>query len=198
MLPDCAKRDRELLLLVRLLPIRYEPNMLTGSEMSAEDVVEFLRLMEETGIDVHVDGGWGVDALLGRQTRSHEDVDIAVQHKDIPALRRLLEARGYRELPSPDATDFNFVLSDSLGRKIDVHSYSFDQQGNHVYGIAYPIHSLTGTGMINGHPLKCISVEWAVKFHTQYEPDETDFQDVQALCARFDIPLPDLYRKFLR
>ena len=52
--------------------------------------------------------------------------------------------------------------------------------------------------MINGHPVKCISVEWAVKFHTQYEPDETDFQDVQALCHRFHVPLPDLYRKFPR
>lgn len=166
--------------------------------MSAEEVVDSLRLMEEAGIDVHVDGGWGVDALLGRQTRSHEDVDIAVQHKDVPALRRLLEEQGYRELPNPDAKDFNFVLSDSQGRKIDVHSYTFDDQGNHVYGIAYPIDSLTGTGMINGHPVKCISVECAVRFHTQYEPDETDFQDVQALCARFKIPLPDLYRKFLR
>ena len=178
--------------------IRYEPNMLTGNEMSAEDVVEFLRLMEENGIDFHLDGGWGVDALLGVQTRSHEDLDIAVQHKDVPALRGLLEARGYRESSSPDAKDFNFVLSDSQGRKIDVHSYTFDSQGSHLYGIAYPITSLTGTGMINGHPVKCISAEWAVKFHTQYEPDETDFQDVQALCVRFDISLPHFYKKFLR
>ena len=184
--------------LVRILPIRFERNMLTVNEMSAEDVVKFLRLMEENGIEVHLDGGWGVDAVLGRQTRSHEDVDIAVQHKDVPALRRLLNARGYCELPSTDAKDFNFVLSDSHGRKIDVHSYTFDKQGNHVYGIGYPIDSLTGTGMINGHSVKCISVEWAVKFHSQYDPDETDFQDVRALCARFDIPVPDLYKKFLR
>jgi lincosamide nucleotidyltransferase A/C/D/E len=168
------------------------------SRMSSEDVVEFVRLMEENGIDVHLDGGWGVDALLGLQTRSHEDLDIAVQHKDVPALRGLLEARGYRESLSPDAKDCNFVLSDSQGRKIDVHSYTFDPQGSHVYGIAYPIASLTGTGMIHGHPVKCISAEWAVKFHTQYEPDETDFQDVQALCARFDISLPEVYRKVLR
>jgi len=165
--------------------------------MRAEEVVEFLQLMEEAGVEVHLDGGWGVDALLGRQTRSHEDVDIAVQHRNVPAVRRLLGARGFRELASPDARDFNFVLSDSKGRKIDVHSYTFDQQGNHVYGVPYPIDSLTGTGMIDGEPVKCISAAWAVKFHTQYEPDETDFQDVQALCERFNILLPDLYRRFL-
>jgi lincosamide nucleotidyltransferase A/C/D/E len=168
------------------------------NEMTAEDVVELLLLMEENGIGVHLDGGWGVDALLGWQTRSHEDLDIAVRHKDVPPLRRLLAARGYREITSPEAKDFNFVLSDSQGRKIDVHSYTFDAQGNHVYGIAYPIDALTGSGMINRHALRCISAEWAVKFHTQYEPDETDFQDVLALCERFGISVPDSYKKFVR
>src|SRR5258708_13462661 len=94
--------------------------------MSAKDVVEFVRLTEENGIDFHLDGGWGVDALLGLQTRSHEDLDIAVQHKHVPALRGLLEARGYREFPSPDAKDFKFVLADSQARKIAMHSYTFD------------------------------------------------------------------------
>ncbi len=69
-----------------------------------------------------------------------------MQH-NVPALRGLLEARDYREFPSVDAKDFNFVLSDSRGRKIDVHSYAFDPQGSHIYGIAYPIASLTGTCM---------------------------------------------------
>jgi lincosamide nucleotidyltransferase A/C/D/E len=36
-----------------------------------------------------------------------------------------------------------------------------------------------------------------VKFHNQYEPDETDFKDVQALCEKFGIVLPAQYEKFL-
>jgi lincosamide nucleotidyltransferase A/C/D/E len=109
-----------------------------------------------------------------------------------------LGAHGYRELPRADATEFNFVLSDSNGRKLDVHSYVFDAQGNFVNGIPYPLESLTGTGTINGYCVRCISAQWAVKFHTQYEPDEKDFHDVQALCERFDIPLPESYKRFLR
>ena len=35
---------------------------MTHPEMTAENVIEFVRLL---------DGGWGVDALLGEQTRPH-------------------------------------------------------------------------------------------------------------------------------
>ena len=50
--------------------------------MSGGDVVALLRLLAEHRIDVWVDGGWGVDALLGEQTRPHSDVDIAVRHEE--------------------------------------------------------------------------------------------------------------------
>jgi hypothetical protein len=65
-----------------------------------------------------------------------------------------------------DTRDCNFVLRDSLGHQIDVHSYAFDSAGNYVYGVEYPAESLTGTGSVNGHPVRCISPEWMVKFHT--------------------------------
>lgn len=41
-------------------------------EMRSGALVEILRLLEAAGIAVWLDGGWGVDALLGRQTRSHK------------------------------------------------------------------------------------------------------------------------------
>lgn len=165
--------------------------------MNAEDVVELIRLLEANGIELCVDGGWGIDALLGRQTRAHDDLDVVVQHKDVPALRRLLTIYGYEELPRESEGDLTLVFSDAKARRIDVHPYTFDSQGNLVSGIAYPIDSLAGTGVINGHPVKCISAEWAVKFHTQYEPDGLDFQDVHAVCERFSIQLPESYKKFL-
>jgi lincosamide nucleotidyltransferase A/C/D/E len=43
--------------------------------------------LEKLGIEIWVDGGWGVDALLGEQTRPHKDLDIAIQQKDVPQLR---------------------------------------------------------------------------------------------------------------
>ena len=58
--------------------------------MNQEKVLELLELFEASGIEVIVDGGWGVDALLGKQTREHEDLDIAVQWKELPKLRQVL------------------------------------------------------------------------------------------------------------
>jgi lincosamide nucleotidyltransferase A/C/D/E len=46
------------------------------SEMTREALVDLLQLFESTGIEVWLDGGWAVDALLGEQTRPHKDVDI--------------------------------------------------------------------------------------------------------------------------
>jgi lincosamide nucleotidyltransferase A/C/D/E len=165
-------------------------------KITANDVLEIIQLFELHRIDLHIDGGWGVDALLGRQTRTHADLDIAVEHKDVAQIRAMLEARGYRDVARKDTSDYNFVLGDNQGHHIDIHSYTFDRSGNNVYGIAYPVDSLTGTGSINGHPVKCISPEWMVKFHCGYEFDDDDYRDVKALCQHFAIEMPLEYVEF--
>lgn len=165
--------------------------------MKAEKAIELLELFKANGIDTVVDGGWGVDALLGEQTREHEDLDIAIPHKDVPKLRELLTARGFSEIPRDDTRDCNFVLGDHRGNLIDVHSYTFDEQGNNIYGVAYLPEHFTGIGIINGYPVKCIPPEWAIKFHTGYELDENDFLDTSALCKKFEIPLPKEYERFI-
>jgi len=165
-------------------------------EMTAHDVIQIIQLFNRNHIDVYIDGGWGVDALLGEQTRTHADLDIAVQHKEVARIRALLEARGYQDVPRDDTRDCNFVLGNDQGHQIDIHSYTFDAAGNHVYGVAYPFDSLTGAGSVNGYPVKCISPEWMVKFHTGYKLDENDYHDVKALCRRFGIKIPSEYEEF--
>jgi lincosamide nucleotidyltransferase A/C/D/E len=167
-------------------------------EMTSSDVVEVVKMMEQAGIEVYIDGGWGVDALLGEQTRKHEDLDIALPHKFVPKLRSLLEARGYKDVPRDDTRECNFVLGDDKGRLIDIHSYTFDENGKHIFGVAYEPHHLTGTGVINGYTVKCIPPDVAVEFHTGYEVDENDYFDVKALCERFNIPIPGIYEKFVK
>jgi lincosamide nucleotidyltransferase A/C/D/E len=163
-------------------------------EMTANDVVDLLRLLAHHGLDVCVDGGWGVDALLGTQTRLHSDLDIAVPHRDVPHLRALLAAKGYKDVPRPDTRDCNFVLGDDKGHEVDVHSYTFDSQGNNVYGVAYPAQSLTGAGSIDGYRVKTVTPEWMVRFHSGYTLDDNDYRDVLALCEKFAIDLPDEYQ----
>jgi lincosamide nucleotidyltransferase A/C/D/E len=77
-----------------------------------------------------------------------------------------------------------------------------DDQGNGIYGPPengemYPAVALAG-GTINGQWVKCISPEWAIKFHSGYELKDKDFKDVSALCEKFGIELPAEYERFKR
>lgn len=168
--------------------------------MVSSDVIDLYSSLENLGVKVWIDGGWSVDALLGEQSRSHQDLDIAIEEKDVPKLKEMLLGRGYREIKMEDARDWNFVLGDECGREIDVHVIVFDNQGNGIYGPKengemYPAASLTGTGLIEGRTVRCISPEWMVKFHSGYELRDKDFRDVSALCAKFGIDLPSEYAR---
>lgn len=169
-------------------------------EMLSKDALELYSALERLGILIWIDGGWGVDALLGEQTRAHKDLDIAIQQKDLPKFRELLESRGYKEIKPEEARPHNFVLGDAQGHEIDVHVIVFDEKGNGIYGLdenseMYPAASLTGTGTINNHQVRCISPEWVVKFHHGYELKEKDLKDVSAICEKVGIELPAEYKR---
>ena len=171
--------------------------------MVSSDVIDLYSSLENLGVEIWIDGGWGVDALLREQSRSHQDLDIAIEEKDVPKLKEMLLERGYKEIKMEEARDWNFVLGDEDGREIDVHVIVFDSQGNGIYGPKengemYPAASLMATGLIEGRTVRCISPEWMVKFHSGYELRDKDFRDVSALCARFGIDLPSEYERFKR
>lgn len=168
--------------------------------MTSEDVVQLYELLGEAGIDVWIDGGWAVDALLGDQTRAHEDLDVVIQVKDVARVRALLADRGYRDVERDDTRDWNFVLGDDEGRLVDIHAIVFDAEGNAIYGpeelgILYP--ALTGHGLIAGYPVKCTSPDSIVKFRRGYSLRERDVHDVSLLCRRFGIPLPEEYQSLI-
>ena len=168
--------------------------------MTSMDVIKFYIELDNLGIEIWVDGGWGVDALLGEQTRPHTDLDIVIQQKDLRKVLELLRKRGYQNVERDDTSPWNFVLGDDRGREIDFHVIVFDNKGNGIYGPAenramYPAGSLLGTGNINGHSVRCISPEYMVKFHTGYKPSESDFKDISALCKKFGIDFPEVYNR---
>jgi lincosamide nucleotidyltransferase A/C/D/E len=161
-----------------------------------KDAADLIALLEQNGLEVYVDGGWAVDAVVGEQTRPHDDLDIALPHAQVPRLLALVSTRGFREQHRDDSWECNFVLADEAGGQLDVHSYTLDAGGLNVGGVPYSAEHLTGRGVIGGYAVRCISPEWLVKFHTGYELDDKDWHDVRLLCERFQIEVPDEYLKF--
>ena len=169
--------------------------------MEATDVLELYNALEKLGVRIWIDGGWGVDALLEKQTRSHQDLDIAIQEKDVAKLVELLDARGYQEIKLEIRRPHNFVLADAHGHEIDIHVIVLDEHGDGIYGPVengemYPADALAGTGIIAGQTVRCISPEWTIKFHSGYELKDKDYRDVSALCEKFGIELPAHYQRF--
>jgi lincosamide nucleotidyltransferase A/C/D/E len=164
-------------------------------EMTSDKVLDFYNWLKVNGIAVWIDGGWCVDALLGKQTREHADLDIAVHRKDNVKLRRLLENNGYKEEKRFDSSEFMYVMKSEAGQLIDIHVFEYDDSGKSIYGIEYPFGSLTGTGMIDGQEVNCTDPSFMFKFKTWYEPKEKDLHDVWALSEKFGFKLPSGYAK---
>ena len=57
---------------------------------------EVAALLAGVGATWAVAGGWALDLWLGRQTREHEDLEIAVPALGFPEVQTRLEARGLR------------------------------------------------------------------------------------------------------
>lgn len=167
------------------------------NEMTLDDVLWLLQLFEENGIPLVIDGGWAIDAVVGRQTRPHGDIDIVVEHKDVPRIRAMLTAHGFHDVPRDDSWECNFVLGDNAGREVDVHSCTFDEAGQIVYGVPYPFASLQGAGVLGGRRVACVPAHWLLDFHTGYELDDKDYQDVKVICAHLGVPLPAEYASFV-
>jgi lincosamide nucleotidyltransferase A/C/D/E len=166
-----------------------------NAEMTAELVVDLLQLFEHAGIEVWLDGGWAVDAVLGEQTRSHKDLDIILRESDLPRLQHTLASAGF--CVRDGGTAANFVLADGFGREVDVHAIVFDRAGNGVYRLEngsdwiFPAPGFSGRGEIQGVGVRCLSPEVQVLCHAHgYVPTEKDVRDMELLQARFGVELP--------
>ncbi len=177
--------------------IRYMEKEGYQKETTSQDVVDLYSALENLGIKVWLDGGWAIDALLGTQTRVHEDLDIAVERKNLDRVKKYIESQGFEEEKGRKEM-WDLVLVDGKEREIEVHAFSFDENGQIVEEKAwdgFTVNSLGGIGSINGHKVNCVSVEQLIKTHRDngraLRPK--DYQDIPALCDKFGIEYPEEY-----
>jgi hypothetical protein len=82
--------------------------------MDYQSVLAVVDLLEADGIDVWLDGGWGVDALLERPTRGHDDLDLVV---DLAHSGRIIELPRPRIFWVAGTPPKSFVMVDARGAR---------------------------------------------------------------------------------
>jgi lincosamide nucleotidyltransferase A/C/D/E len=168
--------------------------------MTADDVIAVVESLGAAGIRVWLDGGWAVDALLGEQTRDHDDVDVVLPLEEVDRAIDALSALGFAV--TLDERPTRLVLSNAAARGIDVHPIVIDVDGNgrqigagpNGGDAPYPAEGLAGRGRVGGREVTCLTPELLLLHHRGYAPTSKDRRDVSLLCERFELPLPREYR----
>jgi lincosamide nucleotidyltransferase A/C/D/E len=163
--------------------------------VEAGDVVDVLDALETRGLKVWVDGGWGVDALLGQQTRQHDDLDLVVELVSLPGVLEALEGLGFSL--AEDLAPTRVVVRAADGRQVDLHPVTFDQEGTAwQFGASadgsdcpYPAGGLD-QGRILDRAVPCLGPELQIEHHRGYVPRDRDRLDMANLARHFNLSPP--------
>ncbi len=172
--------------------------------VTASQVCSTMDALMSVDLEVYLAGGWGIDALLGHESRPHHDIDIAVavhDNTDMKSLRKnsttALERIGFhhiRDLEFPHlAMPLRWMFEGSDGVHVDLLPVK-------VGGLPlWPPATEGGTGqdelrcaegMVSGRRFPCLSAEAQLGLHDGYPLRPVDLQDVGLLCSHVDLPLP--------
>ncbi|MET9683055.1 nucleotidyltransferase domain-containing protein [Streptomyces coeruleorubidus] len=159
--------------------------------MTAQDVLSVLKVLRQAEVEVWIGGGWGIDALIGEQTRDHRDLDLVHRREQEAAVVAALAEEGFAE--TLDWRPVRFVVSAPDGREIDLHPLVFADDGSGEQAsleperpFRYPA-SCFVTGTIRGTTVPCLSAEQQVHFHQGYQPTDRDRHDMAQLRRVFGI-----------
>lgn len=149
-----------------------------------ENLMDVLDLLDRLNIKYWIDGGWGVDILLGKQNRVHRDIDVNFDGKYSDLLLEVLEKRGYAittdwrpariELYHPELGYLDihpFVLNgNGTAKQADLNGgwYSFEE-------------TYFSEAAFEGRIISCMSVQAQRLFHSGYEQREVDVIDMKNL-----------------
>ena len=167
--------------------------------MPERDVVKILDALDGAGVQFWVAGGWGIDALVGHQTRRHSDLDLILDRNrgDEEQTRRTLAELGVR------FENFDAVGDVRLPRIIQLH----DRGGRVVELIPVDLESLPvadtrhrslhpcdqdtesddrlthlfAEGTIGSRAVACLAPEVQLALHQGYDLPKSNHRDLALL-----------------
>lgn len=178
--------------LLRVSPVRRIKDRIASTPASR--VHSLLDLLGAAGVQAWVAGGWGIDALVGRQTRRHYDLDLVISDAPDEYLKvaDVLKGAGF----SPGDAEFNpglpmpwrYVWQHDDGHSVEVlpvalHDPPFsaglkDSQSGTKSPFAH--------GTIGGRPVRCLSAELQLVLHSGYPARDVDASDMSVLQAHLN------------
>lgn len=154
--------------------------------MDSRQVIGLFEMFERHSFRAWAAGGWAVDALVGRQTRDHGDLDLAVDATQLDRLMCVLEEEGFSL--SVDWLPSRAELRSADGRVIDLHPVRFAPDGTGVQSafgdqsFPYAADGFT-VGSIEGTPIPCLSAGQQLAFRSGYPLRPVDHHDLELLHA---------------
>jgi lincosamide nucleotidyltransferase A/C/D/E len=160
-----------------------------------DEVLSVIAALQAGVLRMWIDGGWGVDALLGEVTRPHDDIDLVVELGALADVLECLSDLGFSV--TEDLSPVRVVMRLQEGRQVDLHPVTFDEDGTGWQVGAspdgsdcpYPAEGFT-VGRILDEAVPCLSAELQLEHHSGYMPRDRDLKDMARLAVRFGLVLP--------
>jgi len=163
--------------------------------MRPAGVLQVLDRLEAAGLAVWVAGGWGVDALVGHQTRRHADLDLLLDCTDERRALAELALLGYGTVTSERVSSplmpRRVAVYDAMGRSVDLHPVDVMRwlatvAAERLAGAGDPARAAFAEGRIGGRPVPCLSADLQIAAHNGYlwrDADREDFRTLRAMAG---------------
>lgn len=148
-----------------------------GREVTAQKAIEIATSLSDGSIRYWVAGGWGVDALVGRQTRQHGDLDVVVDEATPDRIADVLKTHGLdlvateQSIPPMPTV---WVFSDNAGTTVEVLPIDRTQP-------PFDAANAFTTGTIANTSVPCVSATTQRALRVGYQQRQIDRDDIAAL-----------------
>lgn len=145
--------------------------------LSALDVVHIINTLRARGVNVCVDRGFGIDALVGEVTRSHRDLDLLVAPGELTSATTVLAELGFDVARAEDGAAAKFC--NTMGHFVDVRADA---------AVLTP--GFVSLGSLDGRVVPCVSAIHQVERRMAGRLRENDVHALSTLRTRLGVALP--------